>query len=115
MATSYLRTSVFWVMLIVCEGLAWMMAAVAATAGAIIVQVVTGAQYPSRLVLLGIGSTFHAFLALGGFVLARKIARRAIEKRRYGMGLCLHCGYDLRASKERCPECGTAIEVQREG
>lgn len=40
-------------------------------------------------------------IQLGRVLVARRHRRRA--------GLCKRCGYDLRASSERCPECGTEI------
>jgi len=38
------------------------------------------------------------------------VARRAlVSRRRAARGLCLACGYDLRGSISRCPECGTPM------
>ena len=49
----------------------------------------------------------HWFLALLFAILPLMRLRSLLRKRRLNrIGLCQHCGYDLRATPDRCPECG---------
>jgi hypothetical protein len=50
---------------------------------------------------LYVGATYFPVLALGLFLLVR---RRTRSPRSHGK--CRKCGYDLRATPDRCPECG---------
>jgi hypothetical protein len=48
------------------------------------------------------------FLILPLLVLSSWLKRR-VRLNRIAKGLCGECGYDLRASPKRCPECGTDV------
>jgi predicted amidophosphoribosyltransferase len=48
---------------------------------------------------------------LAGVLPAARVASWLIRYRRRQRHLCPSCGYDLRASPERCPECGEGTEV----
>lgn len=47
--------------------------------------------------------------ALGALPAATEWGRDWFRRRRARVGHCSKCGYDLRATPERCPECGTHV------
>ena len=83
--------------------------------------------YPFRWRTLGFGGEHYHFepspyfwhrsvtvpywllAALAAFLPALSLDRRLRLRRLAARGLCAVCRYDLRASRDRCPECGTPI------
>ncbi len=57
---------------------------------------------------LGIPLWMPTLLFLAVFWLS--VAPLYRRRKRKKLGLCLKCGYDLRGSTKRCPECNTPIE-----
>jgi hypothetical protein len=55
-----------------------------------------------------------ALFALAPLAWSAGFVRRRRRKRRARVGLCASCGYDLRASAGRCPECGAAPELKKD-
>ena len=68
--------------------------------------VLVGLLFRSRLALgagfIVVWMFISAFIIVGTL----KGIRRRTKLRRYYAGQCLRCGYDLRGSPQRCPECG---------
>lgn len=52
-----------------------------------------------------------ALLVIPAAFLALLIWRHLLRRRRRRSQRCIACGYDLRASSDRCPECGASISA----
>jgi hypothetical protein len=57
-------------------------------------------EWPGNLANAGLAALLIVSLLFYDF-------RRLRKETRERFGLCLTCGYDLRATPDRCPECGT--------
>jgi hypothetical protein len=65
-----------------------------------------GTESPLGLIATASYATIAGLIA-PGIAFAMTLIARGKRRRRLRHSLCQKCGYDLRATPERCPECGT--------
>jgi hypothetical protein len=69
-----------------------------------------GAPEPPAALILRVVEFSAAYLFVPSGIFMCIVARhRARRRKRLQKGLCVTCGYDLRASEGRCPECGAEV------
>jgi hypothetical protein len=57
---------------------------------------------------------FWVLAAVTGIAPTIRLCRSMLRRRRTSAGLCSACGYDLRATPDRCPECGATPTATKE-
>jgi hypothetical protein len=72
------------------------------------VAITPSRQRANQMIFLDVAVPIVALLAsVLPTAYVERARRRRARRRSAARGQCARCGYDLRASPERCPECGT--------
>src|SRR5262249_5279442 len=75
--------------LMVLTPIAWLLSGIVNN---LVIVILLAVGVPLFMVITGVGA----------------LNRQRTQQRRLA-GLCIHCGYDIRANNDRCPECGKRI------
>ena len=81
-----------------------------AAVGAVVSIVARTFEADGSIVSTTIWLIYEVCALAAAMVLATLEFRRWVWLKRIKAGLCPKCGYDLRASSNRCPECGQTID-----